>query len=220
MKKKYKLKYKDKYEYENGFYLTCDTGRIGKFINHLEIYKKIILLPGDVVEFGVFKGASFVRLLSFRDLLENSTSRKIYGFDAFGEFPKEVVLKSDRKFIEKFETVGGLGIDKNDLNLILDKKQFKNYELIEGNIINTLPEFLENNPAIKFSLVHIDVDVLEPTKLILELLWERMVKGGIIMFDDYGLVEGETKAVDNFLFDKNIEVRKIPYYKVPSFIIK
>jgi len=66
----YKINYNEKYEYENGFYLTCDTGRIGKLMNHLEIYKKIIDLPGDVIEFGVFKGGSLVRLLSYRELLK------------------------------------------------------------------------------------------------------------------------------------------------------
>jgi len=39
-------------------------------LNHLEIYKQIIPLPGDVLEFGVYKGSSFTRLIAFRDLLE------------------------------------------------------------------------------------------------------------------------------------------------------
>lgn len=216
----YKVNFNDKYEHENGFYLTCDTGRIGKFISHLEIYKKIISLPGDVIEFGVYKGSSLVRLMSFRDLLENSNSRKIYGFDAFGKFPDSVQLKSDQEFIEKFQDNGGFGISKNDLEQVLQKKQFTNYDLVAGDIMKTLPNFLIENPAIRLSLVHIDVDVFEPTQLILNLLWERMVDGGIIMLDDYGLVEGETKAVDEFFSDKNVQILKLPYYRVPSFIIK
>ena len=87
-----------KWDYENGFYLTCDTGRLGKFINHLELYKKILPLNGDILEFGVFKGNSISRLLSFRELLENSNDRKVIGFDAFGSFPNKIKSKRDRDF--------------------------------------------------------------------------------------------------------------------------
>ena len=36
------------FEYENGFYLTCDPSRIGKLIAHYELYKKIIQIPGAI----------------------------------------------------------------------------------------------------------------------------------------------------------------------------
>jgi hypothetical protein len=96
-----------KWEYENGFYLTCPTSRIGKLMSHLEIYRRITDLPGDVLEFGVYKGTSLVRLLSFRHLLENDFSRKVVGFDAFGKFPDKLSLESDREFVKKFESGGG-----------------------------------------------------------------------------------------------------------------
>ncbi|KUO63262.1 dTDP-6-deoxy-L-hexose 3-O-methyltransferase [bacterium BRH_c32] len=209
-----------KWDYENGFYLTCDTGRIGKILNHLEIYKKILELPGDVLEFGVYKGASLVRLLSFRNLLENDKSRKVFGFDMYGKFPDSLKLESDIQFVEKFENAGGYGISKKELEIHLDNKGFKNYELIEGDISKTIPEFLAKNPSIKISLLHIDVDVYEPSKIILENLWDRVVKGGILMLDDYGVVEGETKAVDEFFADQNIIINKPNFYYVPSYIIK
>lgn len=209
-----------KWDYENGFYLTCETSRIGKLLNHLEIYNKILELPGDILEFGVYKGASLVRLLSFRNLLENENSRKVFGFDIFGKFPETFEVESDKKFIERFENAGGFGISKNELELHLDNKGFKNFELIEGDIIKTIDEFLENNPARKISLLHIDVDVYEPTKIILEKLWSRVVKGGVLMLDDYGTVEGETKAVDEFFANQNIIIHKPKYNHIPSYIIK
>ena len=110
----YTVEEKLKWDYENGFYLTCETGRIGKFINHLEIYKRIIDLPGDVLEFGVYKATSFIRFLSFRDLLESEHSRKIIGFDAFGKFPDNLSLESDQDFVENFEYQGGYGIGKRE----------------------------------------------------------------------------------------------------------
>jgi len=216
----YKVDIDKKWDYENGFYLTCETGRIGKFLNHLEIYKKIVDVPGDILEFGVYKGTSFVRLISFRDILENSSSRKVLGFDAFGKFPGGLELESDRKFVDRFENAGGYGISKDELQKHLENKNTTNFELIEGDIVETIPQYLERRPALKIALLHIDVDVYEPTKVILDLLWDRVVKGGILMLDDYGTVEGETIAVDEFFKGQNIEIHKPKYYHIPSYIIK
>lgn len=216
----YKVDLANKWDYENGFYLTCETGRIGKFLNHLEIYKKIIELPGDILEFGVYKGTSFVRLISFRDLLEHNSSRKIVGFDAFGKFPQNLSNKNDIDFVERFEKAGGYGISKEELTLHLDNKKMTNYELVEGDIADSLPSYIEKNPSLKIALLHIDVDVYEPTKVILENLWDKIVPNGILMLDDYGTVEGETKAVDEFFKSKNVSIYKPKYYHIPSYIIK
>lgn len=218
--KHYSVEIDKKWDYENGFYLTCETNRIGKILNHLEIYKKIIDLPGDVIEFGVYKGTSLVRLLSFRELLENEMSRKVIGFDAFGKFPEDLGLESDKNFVNLFESAGGYGISKQELTLHLNNKGFVNYELIEGDIRNTIKEYVKNFPQRKIALLHIDVDVYEPTKIILEQLWDKVVKGGIVMMDDYATVEGETRAVDEFFADKNVIIQKPPFNYIPSYIVK
>lgn len=218
--KNYTVDLEKKWDYENGFYLTCETSRIGKFLNHLEIYQQIIDLPGDILEFGVYKGSSIVRLLSFRDLSENASSRKVFGFDIFGKFPEELELESDRKFVQQFEGAGGYGISRDELDSHLQRKGFRNYELIEGDILQTTREYLQKNSSGKIALLHIDVDVYEPTKVILESLWHRVVKGGILMLDDYGTVEGETRAVDEFFKGQDVLIRKPKYNYIPSYIIK
>lgn len=218
--KNYTVDQSKKWDYENGFYLTCETSRIGKFLSHLEIYKKILALPGDVLEFGVYKGTSLVRLLSFRELLENRNSRRIVGFDIFGKFPDELDLESDRNFVRTFEGSGGYGIGKEELESHLNRKGFDNFELVKGNVIDTIPEYVRSNGARKIALLHIDVDVYEPTMAILENLWDSVVKGGILMLDDYGVVEGETKAVDEFFGGKNITINKTLFNYIPSYIVK
>ncbi|QMU63867.1 MAG: dTDP-6-deoxy-L-hexose 3-O-methyltransferase [Flavobacteriaceae bacterium] len=216
----YKADLNKRWDYENVFYLTCETGRLGKFLNHLEIYKKIIDLPGDVLEFGVYKGSSIVRLISFRDLLEHSSSRKVVGFDAFGKFPQDLSLKNDKDFVESFENTGGFGISKQELEFHFENKKTKNYELVEGDIKDSLPTYIKNNSSLKIALLHIDVDVYEPTKIILENLWDKIVPGGVLMIDDYGTVEGETKAVDEYFQNKSVVLNKPKYYHIPSYIIK
>lgn len=209
----------NKWDYENGYYLTSGVNRLSKAITHYEIYKKIVGLPGDVMEFGVYKGASFIRWATYRRILENDYSRKLIGFDAFGEFPKTNILE-DNEFIEKFEQDGGYGIDKDDFAKYLEYKKIDNITLIKGDILETLIEFLEENLYSKIALIHIDVDVYEPTKFILDNLYDKVVKGGIIAFDDYNAIEGETKAVDEFLKDKSEKIQKLSYSNTPSYIVK
>ena len=209
-----------KFEYENGFYLTSDVSRIGKLLAHYELYKKIISLPGEVIECGIFKGTSLIRFATFRDLLENPYSRKIIGFDVFGKFP-ESQYDPDKKFLKSFiESAGETGISVEKLKEVFERKKTTNYELVKGNINQTVPEYTKNNPQLKIALLHIDTDVYEPAVTILENLFDRVVRGGIIMFDDYGIFPGETKAVDEFLADKKYIINKLPISHIPAYIVK
>lgn len=55
-----------------------------RFLAHYELFKKVMDLPGCIVELGVFRGASF---FTWANLLEtfhtNDRSKKVYGFDHF-----------------------------------------------------------------------------------------------------------------------------------------
>ena len=205
---------------ENIYHLKTDTRRISKLIYHYEIYKKIISLPGDVVECGVFKGISLTRFLTFREILENNNSRKIYGFDVFGKFPKPN-NQGDKSFLKRWEKNAGDGIDAQELNDILLEKKFLNFELVKGDVKKTIPNLIKQQPHLKISLLHLDMDIYEPTKFVLNKLFSYVVKGGIILIDDYNSVFGATKATDEFLnLNKNLEIKKLNFYKIPSYIIK
>jgi hypothetical protein len=208
------------FDYENGYYTTATEARFGKFIAHYELYKKIVNLPGVVVECGLFKGNSFFRLAHFRNLLESRYSRKLIGFDIFGSFPK-TDFEEDKKYLEAFtNSAGNNSIEIKEITKIMEYKKVDNYEFIKGDINKTIPKYCKDNEHLKIALLHIDTDVYEPAVTILENMYERVVKGGIIMFDDYGTFPGETKAVDEFFKDKDEIIQKLPISHIPSYIIK
>lgn len=208
-----------KWDYENGFYLTSHVSRIPKLLAHYELYQSIIDLPGHVVECGVFKGASLIRFCTFREILESPFSRKIIGFDAFGKFPQQDSTE-DQKFIEKFERDAGDGISVDELKKVFAYKGFENYELVQGDVIETIPAYVESHPELKIALLHIDVDVYTPSVAILNNLFERVVRGGLIVLDDYGTVAGETNAVDEYIAEQDIAVEKLPISHIPCYIRK
>lgn len=212
---------KDMWDFENGYYLTSHPSRLAKAIAHWELYKKITSIPGEIVECGVFKGASSIRFATYREITESAFSRKLIGFDMFGAFPSSS-LPEDSAFIHSFEESSGTGIPCRELNNCFAYKGFQNYEFIQGDICQTVPHYISKHKELKIALLHIDVDVYDPAKTILEQLFDHVVPGGIIVLDDYGTVYGETKAVDDYLQkqSKAYAIQKLPFYKIPAYIQK
>ena len=209
------------FEYDNNFYLSSDITRIGKILAHYELYKMVLDIPGTIVECGVFKGTSLIRFATFRDLLGNQFSKKIIGFDSFARFP-ETNYEDDKKMRQyHLDTAGGESISKQQLMDILKHKGIdKCVELVEGDITETLPEYVRAHPELKISLLNLDTDIYEPSKVILECLYPRLVKGAILLLDDYGSFPGETTAVDEYFKDKGIKIRKLPFCMTPCYVVK
>ncbi len=211
----------DVWDHENGFHWHSSITRLGKLLAQFDLYKEVLDLPGDVFELGVFKAGSLIRFATFRYILENDYSRKIVGFDAFGKFPKsDISMQSELKFISEFETEAGDGLNLSEVQSIIDHKGFKNIDLVEGNVLTTLPKYIEQFPASRIALLHLDMDIKEPTEYALEYLYDRIVPGGLIIFDDYNSLEGVTDVADNFAANKGLQIVKNHYYSVPSFVRK
>lgn len=212
---------KDAYEHENAFYWLSKPARIYKLLAQYELYQKILDVPGDILELGVYKAASLIRLATFRQTLENSSSRKIVGFDAFGVFPREnIALQSDNQFIDDFERMGGSGLDVEETQKILENKGFQNIHLVPGNIFQTLNDYLMQFPATRIAFLHLDMDVKEPTQFALQQLYDRVTPQGLIVFDDYGMVVGATETVDTFAKENGLTIRKTRHYTIPAYIQK
>jgi hypothetical protein len=211
---------KDSFEFENNFYLTCNSDRISKLLIQYELFLKTKNIPGEIVECGVFKGTSLIRFASYRNFYKKQT-KKIIGFDTFGKFPSAGFSKDinvRKKFVQQS---GNQSIAKKQLEKILKHKKIgMNVELVKGDIRKTIIEYLEEYPKLKISLLNLDVDLYEPSKVILENFYPRMTKGGIIILDDYGVFPGETKAVNEFIKKTKIKIQKFDFRKTPSYIIK
>lgn len=205
-----------------------------RFLAHYELFKMVVDLPGCIVELGVFRGSSF---FTWSNLLETFCAgdryKKVFGFDHFeGLAPSDFTSKDGADDNTVHKNVGGykataeevralVSMHNNDLLLPGSER----CRLVEGDIVETLPKFLEENPGLKINLLHFDMDLYKPTKYALELLYPLVVKGGIICFDEYGLIpwQGETLAVDEYFSSIGIEpvVKKFPFYHVPAgYIVK
>ena len=208
------------FEHENNFYLTCDSARLSKAIAHFKFLEMVADIEGDIFEFGVFKGASFCRFASFRKIL-HLESKKLVGFDSFGEFPT-TDFEEDKDFRDKFiEDAGINSIDVDDLLDLLKKKGCSSkVELIKGDIVETSIEYVNNHADQKICLLNLDVDIYEPSKAILENFYNKITVGGILILDDYLTFPGETKAIEDFCQGKDIKIQAPLFHGTPYFIQK
>lgn len=204
-----------------------------RFLAHSELFMRTLEVPGDIAELGVFRGLG---LMTWANLLEcyciGDRTKIIHGFDNWQGFvdlaPEDgCEVEGAQKFVggfspEKYfeELQEAIGIFDSD-RFIPWKKRIK---LVEGNIEDTVPQFVQNNPGVRFSLIHFDCDMYKPTKVALESLWPVLSRGGIMLFDEYSIADwpGETQAVDEFFADKpNICIKKLVWNNAPAgYVVK
>ena len=209
-----------KWDYENGFYLTCDTSRLGKILAHYELFKMAQGLEGSIVECGIFKGASFVRFAGFRDLFGHR-EQEVIGFDTFGAFPASTLAEDGPHIKHWVENAGEQSISKDQLLEVMRKKELdNNVELVEGDVVETVPAYVKKHPDLQIALLNLDTDIYDPAVTILEHFWPKIVPGGVLILDDYNVFPGETRAVDHYFKNTPVQIQKFPFAKTPCYIIK
>ena len=83
--------------------------------------------------------------------------------------------------------------------ICIDVDDEKISQLIKGIVEKTLLE--PKNLPEKISILRLDTDFYESTKIELEILYPKLVSGGFLIIDDYGHFKGCRKAVDEYFRD-------------------
>ena len=216
------------YDAETHYNLFMNEERFSKLLIHYEVFKQIRKIQGSIVECGVFKGTSFSRFAMMRELIGNSKKNKLVAFDVFSDdFPNTNFKNEKIQRKHWIKTAGSSSIATSQLDKIFKKKKIKNYELIKGDVLKTIPLYLKKNPNLKISLLNVDIDFVETTKCVLENFYNRVSKGGIILFDNYEGVgtggtfyRGETDTINKFLKKVNKKIMKFIFFNRPSYIVK
>ncbi|WP_421980877.1 TylF/MycF/NovP-related O-methyltransferase [Roseibium sp.] len=195
---------------------------VTRFLAHYELYKLIADKPGSIVECGVYQGNSFFAFHKFLEIFHpGDRIRHVIGFDDFKglrlteedgpEYPGRSKVDGGWKsegFKGAFDEL--MMLHQNDQFVQASKRCF----LIDGDILETVPQYVEENPGLRISLLHLDVDVFKPTKTALDHLYDRVVPGGLIVLDEYAMMEwgGESSALEVFF-----EERKLPQPDIKTF---
>ena len=227
----------DKWDLYNGFFLNDDIERLRKFLVREHFFKMSLEIPGDIVEVGVFKGTGIAQMLKLREIFIPASNKKVLGFDLFESSNnyKKNLNKDNMKLSEYYNNCNVKmeeGISKEDILYFIDKMKLTNtragfntdiYQLIEGDVKYSIPEYLKNNPGFRISYLYLDLDIEEPTYISLKYLYERIVRGGIIVFDEYACDKwNESNGIDKFLKEHpELEIKTLTWARTPTaYIIK
>jgi hypothetical protein len=185
-----------------------------------DLYKRIVRVPGVILEFGVRWGQNLALFNAFRGMYEPfNYTRKVIGFDSFGGFP--TVSAQDQSDVGRVEA-GDYGVSEGwqqTLDALLQHHEslsplphIRKTELVAGDATRTLPEYLKKHPELLVSLAYFDFDVYQPTKECLELLLPRLPAGALVVFDELNCPEfpGETVAVQEVLGVRNLRLERDP----------
>ena len=158
-------------------------------------------LKGDIVECGIWKGGNLFLSKKINDLY--NIKRKYYGFDTFDGMPPPGKYEDKKwKKIYKTSQLDSFKVSKKDV-ISFAKNIFNNiseFRFIEGKVEKTLKD--KKNLPKKISLLRLDTDWYDSTKVELNILYPKLIKGGILIIDDYGDMKGAKKAVDEFFKNK------------------
>ena len=181
-------------------------------------YSKINKLEGDFVECGIWRGGNILLYKFLNDYY--LLNKSIFGYDTFEGMTEPEKVDVDYKGHDALQTLNDFKKDENAINIhcyssiesvsknILKYKNLENVHLIKGPVEKTLLD--EKNLPKKISILRLDTDWYRSTKVELEILYPRLVSGGILIIDDYGHWQGARRAVDEF-FNKKKWLHYVDY---------
>jgi len=209
---------------------------IARFLAHYEIFKRIVDVPGVIVDLGVYRGSSTFTWAKLCEIFCATDIRKtVFGFDTFEGFtkispedgpenPEQDVISSG--YFGGTSIISDLNLAREAMNQDRHLRHKDRIEFIKGDVCDTIPSFLKSKgDGLRISLLNLDLDLYEPTKVALNNFVPHMSKGGIIIIDEYAVdtFGGETKAVDEYFhenFNKRARVIKFPWHSNPTGYIE
>lgn len=151
-------------------------------------------VQGAIVETGCWKGGLGAYMAQF--------GRPVWLFDSFEGLPplseKDIDIAAPHK-LELHVHTGYISVPEESAHEIARKLNVKPH-IIKGWFSDTLPKYKEEIG--KIAILRMDGDTYESTKQTLDTLYGQVVKGGIVVIDDYDSFSGCREAVYEY-FVKN-----------------
>jgi SAM-dependent methyltransferase len=187
-----KFEMKHSLEMDEKFH-QLNIGNIGNVVYWWQFLEIISKVPGDIVECGVGRGRSLTILSALNHLLAEkgiSARRKVFAYDSFEGFPEPATQDASRRNPKKGEWAGSprgqYQYSEEFTRLVLSEAGVPidddTLTITKGFFCDSLVSHPDNQPI---ALLHLDGDLYESYKDVLERLYDQVAPGGILVFDDF-----------------------------------
>lgn len=149
-------------------------------------------LPGDFLEAGVYRGGTARLVRTLFDVMPNGPRRTLHLFDTFAGMPE---TDAGRDFHRK-DDFADTSVEA--VSSFVGKEEFIRYHA------GFIPDTFRGQESMRIAFAHVDVDIHRSIMDSCSFIYPRLLQGGIMLFDDYGVAScpGARAAVDEFFADK------------------
>lgn len=195
------------YSLERRGVLPITTRQLTTITYLRDMYALLGDTEGAIVECGVGRGRTFLYFTYFAE--KSGASRMVWGFDSFEGFPEPTREDTSSRNPKAGEWSGTSPDDiKNILRTAGISHAFlrEKVRLVKGFFEQSLGEY-DRKPI---ALLHVDVDLYQSYKTVLDTLVQYVAPGGLVLFDEYGEEKwpGGTKAIDEFIAKTGWQLEK------------
>ena len=163
-------------------------------------------IEGDIIECGVLLGGCTMLIEKMCKEHDFSKTRRVFALDTFAGF----VRRTDGLDVD---LVTGDAVCRTDRNINyvnasthnMKSIGFDRLNVVKGDVLDTIPTL----DVQQIAILRLDTDTYDTTKFELEVLYDRVVPGGVVIIDDYGFTLGCKKAVDDFGAGRRIFPQRI-----------
>ena len=159
------------------------------------------LASRNIIEFGVFRGGTSLFMATL--LAELHPQARLYCLDTFSGMPE-----TDNS-IDAHSRGDFSDADLSGLRERIRLLDLTNVEIVEGRFEDTFPGITAR--GIQFALAHIDCDIYSAVKYSQDAVWDRMVSGGYLVFDDATMASciGATQAVEELIMQRRLHSEQV-----------
>lgn len=162
-----------------------------------------INLDGHFAEFGVFQGYTSDVVARYIEFAKYP-NKQWYLYDTFAGIPPDQ-LNSSSKNEHRLKSYTEQGL----YEYVADKfRDIPNIIVVKGRI----PDILRNNRPDKIAFLHIDMNSAQAEHDGLAAVFDQLVAGAIVIFDDYGRTpyEENYNMINNFVLQKGYCILQVP----------
>ena len=158
-------------------------------------------IPGDLIETGVWRGGACILMRAILSAY-NVRNRRVWVADSFEGVPAPDSLAYPADAKSDYHTFPDLEIPVETV-----RRNFEKYGLLDDQVVflkGWFRDTLRSAPIERLAVLRLDGDLYESTMVALGALYDKVSTGGYVIVDDYHVVPGCKKAIQDFVSSRHL----------------